>query len=222
MRSRPVLRVRLTRGVDAALTAQLRADLLDAGYTVDRLRQLWGDESDAALARGDRVPARRALAQRAGGASGVDDSEAASILARVFLLGEAVPDAELQRALPTLGAAGARELGLVDDDGRALIDLRPYTSIDAGGAVQWLIASDLGEVALGTSLPPEHVLGVGGASLTLAALIPTEPVDSVLDLGTGCGIPSLHAARHAERVVATDISDRALERARLTLALTAV
>ena len=37
---------------------------------------------------------------------------------------------------------------------------------------------------------------------------------TVLDLGTGCGIQSLHAGRHARRVVATDISARALERAR--------
>jgi hypothetical protein len=41
----------------------------------------------------------------------------------------------------------------------------------------------------------------------------------VLDLGTGCGIQSLHAARHARRVVATDISARALDRAALTFAL---
>lgn len=207
--------VGLTRGVDAELTARLRADLLAAGYTVDRLRQLWGDEADAALARGDRVPAVRALHT----APGAEPQSRAAILARLFLLAVPVTDAELDHALPALGAAGARTLGLVDAAGRAQLDLRPYTAIDAGGAVQWLIASDLGELALGGALPPEHVLGVGGASLTLAALIPTEPVDTVLDLGTGCGIQSLHAARHAQRVVATDISARALERAALTLAL---
>ena len=202
----------LTGGVDADLVA-LRADLLAAGYTVDRLRQLWGDEADVALARGDRVPASRALrAVRAAAAP-------AATLARLFVLAEPVGDAQLAIALPRLGVAGARALGLVDAVGRALIDLRPYTALDAGGAVQWFVASDLGELALGGALPPDHVLGVGGASLTLAALIPTEPVESVLDLGTGCGIQSLHAARHARRVVATDISTRALERARLTLAL---
>lgn len=201
----------LTRGVDAELTALLRADLLAAGYTIDRLRQLWGDEADAALARGDRVPASRALASA--------PEMPAATLARLFVLGEAVDDTALARALPALGVAGARALGLVDDRGRALLDLRPYTAIDSEGAVQWLIASDLGELALGGALPADHVLGVGGASLTLAALIPTEPVESVLDLGTGCGIQSLHAALHARRVVATDISARALDRARLTLAL---
>jgi hypothetical protein len=41
-------------------------------------------------------------------------------------------------------------------------------------------------------------------------MIPS-PVESALDLGTGCGIQAMHAARHAQRVVATDISERALE-----------
>lgn len=195
----------------SALVTLLRSDLLAAGYTVDWLRQLWGDEADAALARGDRVPAGRALA--------AGDRTAAATLARLFLLGDPVDVDALALALPGLGSAGARALGLVDDTGRALLDLRPFTAIDAGGAVQWFIASDLGELALGGALPPHHVLGVGGASLTLAALIPAEPVDSVLDLGTGCGIQSLHIARHARRVVATDISARALDRAALTLAL---
>jgi methylase of polypeptide subunit release factors len=48
------------------------------------------------------------------------------------------------------------------------------------------------------------------------------PVDVALDLGTGCGIQALHAARHAARVVATDISPRALVLARLNAELNAV
>lgn len=208
----------MTRGVDAALTDLLRDDLRAAGYTVDRLRQLWGADADAALARGDTVPASRAL--RA--ASDREPLGSAAILARLFLLGETVANAHLSHALPRLGVEGARALGLVDGAGRALLELRPYAAIDAGGSVQWLIASDLGELAIGGALPADHVLGVGGASLTLATLIPTAPVDRVLDLGTGCGIQSLHAARHARIVVATDISTRALDRARLTLALNGV
>jgi hypothetical protein len=213
--------------VDAELADLLRADLLVAGYSVDRLRQLWGGEADAALARGDRVPARRAL-----DAAGSNAQHPAGILARLFLLGQSVSDEQLTRALPTLGAAGARALGLVGPGGRAFIDVRPHSAVDAGGAVQWFIASDLGEQVLreqavgaedlSGALPAHHVLGVGGASLTLATLIPTQPVDRVLDLGTGCGIQALHAARHARSVVATDISARAIKRASLTFALNGV
>ncbi len=201
------------RAVDAALADRLRSDLLAARYTVDRLRQLWGDEADAALARGDRVPAQRALH---------GSSNPAALLARLLLLAEPADEATLARVLPTLGSAGARSLGLVDGAGRATLDVRPVAALDAAGPVDWLIASDLGESAVGGPLPPEHVLGVGGASVTLSGLIPTSPVEAVLDLGTGCGIQALHAARHARRVVATDSSPRALQLAALTLALNGV
>jgi len=200
--------------VDAALADRLRSDLLAASYTVDRLRSLWGDAADAALARGDRVPARRALARR--------EPEPAAQLARLFLLGEQLDTSSVQCALPSLGAAGALALGLIDPHGRALLDVRPYSTVDASGTADWFVVSDLGETALGRALPAEHVLGVGGASLTLAGLIPTNSVGTVLDLGTGCGVQSLHAARHAQRVIATDVSTRALELAALTLRLNAV
>ena len=40
-----------------------------------------------------------------------------------------------------------------------------------------------------------------------------------LDLGTGCGVQSLHLATHADRVVATDVNQRALWVTRFNLAL---
>jgi methylase of polypeptide subunit release factors len=66
------------------------------------------------------------------------------------------------------------------------------------------------------------VLGVGGASLSLVTLTVRDRVRRALDLGTGCGVQSLHLAEHADRVVATDRSDRALAMAALTLALSDV
>lgn len=202
------------------LVGALRDDLTAADYTVDAVRRLWGDEADAALRRNDRVVARRAL--RAAGESPL------ATLARLFLLADEVRDDELAAALPSLGLEGARELGLAAPAGgadsgsgawRALLDVRPYSAIDATGAVSWWIVSDLGELAVGGPLDAGHVLGVGGASTTLSSLIPTSDAERVLDLGTGCGIQSLHASRHAGRIVATDISARALELAALTLRL---
>jgi methylase of polypeptide subunit release factors len=61
----------------------------------------------------------------------------------------------------------------------------------------------------------DFVLGVGPASRTLARLTIRRPVDAALDLGTGSGVQALLAARHARRVVAVDVSARALEIARL-------
>ena len=203
-------------GGDPAAVAALARDLAAARYTVDRLRSLWGDEAGAALERGNRVPALRALAAR-------DDP--AATLATVLLLGIPVPVAALDVALPSTRAAGAAALGLVTlDRERAApaVDLRPYAFVDSRGSGEWWIASDLGELSVGGALRTDHVLGVGGASVTLSGLLLPGPFATALDLGTGCGIQALHLAREAERVVATDISERALDFARFNAALNGV
>src|SRR5690606_13964910 len=94
--------------------------------------------------------------------------------------------------------------------------------VDADGIGEWWIASDLDEVALGAALPGDHVLGVGGASPTLAELVSPTPVARTLDVGTGCRIQALLVSRHAGEVVATDISARALAFAELNAQLNAV
>ena len=198
------------------LIARLRDDLFAADYTAVTVESLWGADAASALRRGQREPARRAVATT---------TVPAGVLATVFVLGFAVPTARLEEALPAVGVDGAVELGLVRLDGDSaepLLDLRPHAFVDALGAGSWWIASDLGEVALRRAIPENHVLGVGGASLTLAGLTVGSKADSVLDLGTGCGIQALHAARYAKRVVATDISGRALELAKLNAALNGV
>jgi len=199
---------------DADLLARLRSDLSSADFTVDRLgsADAWGAAAGAALFRGERVAARRALLRS------VDRDPSlrpAATLALAFVLGVPQPADDLAEALPTLGVDGAEALGLVErrpgGEVAALVDLRPYAFVDAAGEASWWITSDLGELALGGALREDHVLGVGGASATLAGLMTPGTVDRALDLGTGCGIQALHVARHARHVVATDISRRALE-----------
>src|ERR1700749_2423003 len=143
--------------------ARLRADLAAARFTVAHLEELWGTDAVAALGRGHRVPALGALDR-------LRAFDAAGTLARAFILGLPARPDDVERALPTLGLAGAVELGLVDESGTARIDLRPYAFTDSWGVAEWWIASDLGELALGGPLPENHVLGVGGASLTLSGL----------------------------------------------------
>ena len=186
-------------------SSSLRSTLTDVGFTVDAIDALWGTEAAAALHRGHRLPAIRAIEGR---------TDPLAALARLLVLGIPVPAANL----PELD-------GLVRIDGgiaHPLLDVRPYDFTDATGPASWFIASDLGETALGHKIPEGHVLGIGGASLTLSGLMIGRPVASVLDLGTGCGIQAMHAARHAARVVATDISARALELTALNLELNAI
>jgi SAM-dependent methyltransferase len=59
------------------------------------------------------------------------------------------------------------------------------------------------------------VLGVGPSGEVLAHLTPRRPVELALDLGCGCGLQSLLCARHARRVIATDINPRAATMTRL-------
>ena len=92
---------------------------------------------------------------------------------------------------------------------RALFDLRPHAASLPGGDHEWWVASDLAEVQTGKPLSDDHVLGIGGATLTLLEMTVREHVDSALDVGCGCGIQALYLATHAERVVATDLSSRA-------------
>ena len=192
--------------------ASLRADLADSGWGVEAVAALLGEVADAALRREIRLPALRAV--RAALAAGPVPSPVA-VLTALFMLGDPVPVTALDAALPRTTAAGAAAIGLVgepDETGcvRALVDLRPHEAVDDAGEVRWWVASDLGELVTGRALAPDHVLGVGGAGLTLAGLTPRTPVRTALDLGCGCGIQTLYLLRHAEHVVATDISARAL------------
>lgn len=192
--------------------ASLRADLADSGWGVEAVAALLGEVADAALRREIRLPALRAV--RAALAAGLAPSPVA-VLTALFMLGESVPATALDAALPRTTAAGAAAVGLVgepDETGcvRTLVDLRPHEAVDDAGEVRWWVASDLGELVTGRALAPDHVLGVGGAGLTLAGLTPRTPVRTALDLGCGCGIQTLYLLRHAEHVVATDISARAL------------
>ncbi len=192
--------------------ASLRADLSESGWGVEAVATLLGEAADAALRREIRLPALRSV--RAALAAGTDSSPVA-VLTALFMLGEPVLATALDAALPRTGAAGAAVIGLVgepDEAGyvRARVDLRPHEAVDDAGEIRWWVASDLGELVTGRALAPDHVLGIGGAGLTLAGLTPRTRVRNALDLGCGCGIQTLYLLRHAEHVVATDISERAL------------
>ncbi|MFJ2771207.1 methyltransferase [Streptomyces sp. NPDC087300] len=194
--------------VDVA--AALRGALIAADFTADGLLDLLGAPAYAALARSETVPALRATR----------DGGALAALVRLFLLQESVPHARVADVLPV---DALLESGWLAEDGgalRAAVDVRPY-----GGpsGEDWFIVSDLGCAVGGAGGIGSHeegvVLGVGGASTTLAGITVRTPVASALDLGTGSGIQALHAAQHATRVTATDLNPRALHFTRLTLAL---
>ncbi|NLT30586.1 MAG: methyltransferase [Propionibacterium sp.] len=194
------------------LIARFRDALLAADWTPDAVLQRIGEAGQAGLWRNTTIATEAAL--------GTDDDPQAT-LARLWLLQQSVSHVDAERALPGL-LSGLTEHGLLTDLGdrvAAAVDVRPYGS-DDDGATGWVV-SDLSPSLdhSGTPTAPDYVLGVSPASTTLAQLTVRRPVARALDLGTGCGVQSLHLARHVDRVVATDLNPRALELARWTWGL---
>lgn len=189
----------------------LREALLRAGYTADGVLDLLGPVAHDALARLETVPARR----RTTGGSPLET------LVRLFLLQLAVPRAAAARALPLAAVLAAGIVQAEGDEVVAAIDVRPHSG-DAGD--DYYVASDLASGLDGRRRAPasDWVLGIGGASTTLAQLTVREPVGRALDLGTGSGVQALHLSSHAASVTATDVLPRALDLARLSAGLSEV
>ena len=197
---------------DAAKLAKLAPELADvftaAGFSTDGLAGYLGPEVTEALFRGEPAPV--ALA-----AHGETQME---LLIRFFLLHEHLPATLLAEAV---GARLATQLldakvALADAHGKAYIalDVRPHTIVGANR----LIFSDV-DASLVAHVPrPDHVLGVGAASLSLLQSTPVSPVSSVLDLGTGSGVQLLGQLECADKVTATDVHGRALDLAQATIA----
>jgi methylase of polypeptide subunit release factors len=129
-------------------------------------------------------------------------------LIRIFVLNLPVPEADAREALAPLPLEAAERMGVVrraDGTVRPLARLVPHDDL--------VIASDL-RLQPGQRAPNDHVPGVHRPSVTLAHLTSRRPVERALDLGTGCGVEALLLARHAKRVVASDVSARAIAFAR--------
>jgi hypothetical protein len=205
---------------DPSLAPLLRDALAAADYTYEGVDALLGETAQQALRRHETTPALRRTAGRRGGSP-------LATLVRLFLLQAPVPRYDAERAL---GSAGTKPLydalvaagALVGAGGevRAGIDVRPYADDDHA----WWILSDLTPGLDGEPIrvEPDHVLGVSPASTSLAQLTIRGRVGGALDLGTGCGVQSLHLAGHSDRVVATDVNPRALAIARFNAALNGV
>ncbi|HEV7205649.1 MAG TPA: methyltransferase [Jatrophihabitans sp.] len=196
--------------LDPADVDRLRAALGD--FTVAAVHDLLGPAGQAAHSQNDLSYVRRVV--RGAGAGHL------ATLVALFLLGDEVDESAARAALAPLALEAAIGTGLVEVSAgavRARLDVRPYS--EAGGTDPWWVVSDFGSDVRAGPLAADHVLGIGNASLTLAQATPRSPVGRALDLGTGSGIQALHLGRHADHVVATDISGRALRLAATSAAL---
>lgn len=126
-------------------------------------------------------------------------------LVRLFLLGAAASRAEAEAAFAPIPIQRLITLGVLEE--RPGEEIRGAIKLVPHGGV--LIASD--HEREGEPVPEDVVAGVHPPSVVLAKLAVWLPVERALDLGTGNGIQALFAAQHCEHVVATDVSQRALD-----------
>ena len=173
--------------------AGFRQVLKDAGYTDNALAGTLAGGSGGAKV--DVALLRRQLA----------DPTPYNRLFLLLCLGEPLSEGGVHDLFGAPLSAQLQRTGMLrtgSDGIRAAAQLTPCRQVYAFGDFR----PHDGSVAL----PADHVLGVGGSSSTLTNLTIHKPVGSMLDVGTGAGIQALVGASHARHVVATDISERAL------------
>jgi hypothetical protein len=176
--------------------AKLRQALTAARYDRASITDRLGKPTMASIARGDY---RAALAATTGG-----DPQATLI--RLFMCTSVEPAAAVRDALAPLPDDVALKSGLIVAD-TDTDRYRAGLALECHGA-HWVL-SDL-PAHLGGTITADHVLGVGGASRSLAEYMIRRPVDSAVDIGTGCGVQALDLSGHARRVTATDLLPRAV------------
>lgn len=137
-------------------------------------------------------------------------------LIRLLYLGTSVSEEEATEAFFPLGWQRFRDLGLIESGSEGI---RATCAISAHGHL-WIVHDRLDPETLARL--PDYVLGMNPPARLLAGLTPRRAVGSTLDLGTGSGLQAFLAAAHSRRVVATDISPRALDFARFNARLNGI
>ena len=130
---------------------------------------------------------------------------------RVLFLGVPVSTADATRALGRRGVEALARTGLADVDG----EVTPRARMLPIGDV--LLAADT--YSRGGDDPPDYVAAYTPTTHLCDSLTVRRRVARALDVGTGSGAHALLAARHARRVVATDVNPRALAYTQLNASL---
>ena len=176
-------------------------DLLrEAGFGRDRHFALMG------MLRGVPPPEVLAALDRP------EDARLARLL-ELFLDHDTLSRAQAERAIDPLRLADLVDAGVLQIDGpgvRARVRVNSLLGVLVAGDVP----RDWGK--------PNFVTGISSPGRAVAYATIRRDIRTALDVGTGSGIQALFAARHAERVVGTDVNPHALALASLNQQLNAV
>ena len=172
--------------------AALRQVLSQAGYTGEVIRETLGITAEVSFNRSDLPIYLRRLPECR-----------LSTLIKLFLLGATVNGTEVARSLDPAQLEIVERLGLVESSGagvKGTVGIIPYDGL--------FLCYDRSEDLEVT--PADQVIGVNPTSVTLSSLTVRMPVRSALDLGSGCGVQALLAARHSGHSLGVDINPRAI------------
>ncbi|MEZ6233288.1 MAG: methyltransferase [Phycisphaerales bacterium] len=134
-------------------------------------------------------------------------------LIRCLLCGHDVGGGAFERAVAPMAPSAWVEAGVVARDGDVVRPLLAFTPL-----VGKVFVHDLG-VPAGTKPRADYVMGAASSSMTLANITVRRKCGTAMDLGTGCGVQAVLAADHCERVIATDMNERAVMLAAFTARL---
>ena len=185
--------------------ATLRDFLKEADYNSESLTRLLGSA----------LPPDRGAQQA--GMFRTGEATPLNALIRLFLLGVSIDNKLGDEVLPASFLDVCSRIGLLertDDRLRARIVIVPIEDL--------LFASDAFDL-LGSEDAAEFVLPASTHSANFLRLLTLRSrVGSMLDLGCGCGIHALFAARHCDNVVATDISPEAIRYTQFNASLNSI
>ena len=170
---------------DRAAAEALGTALRGLGYDGDVISDLIGDEISESE---EVVVAERRLSE-----------SPLETMIRLLYLELAVPE----RKVDSGTAQALVTVGLVSRDGDMLVPHGRIVPVD-----DTLLASD--GFTRDADDPPDYVATYTPTARTCDLLTPRPRVRRAIDVGTGSGIHALLAARHAKRVIAIDVNDRAL------------
>jgi len=138
------------------------------------------------------------------------NSEGLEVLTRLFARGLSVEPGQARQSFHPLDLDRLIDSGLLCEEGRrikACFQAQRYSGL--------IFLSDF----FRWENDRDFVLSIGPAGNYLARLTIRQWIKLTLDLGCGCGVQSLLAARHSDKVIATDINPRALALTRLNAEL---
>ncbi|HVN60654.1 MAG TPA: methyltransferase [Gaiellaceae bacterium] len=193
----------LDEGPIRALGARLR----ELRFGPAAIHEAFGLENGLMRVRGDKAVQLRRLAP----------GEPLSTVITLFLLGEPVTAEAAAAAFFPVALEAVEGLGLAARNGgevRALVQLFPFEGL--------VLASDRYDALEEPGASADYVGNVNPTSITLGRLTTRRPVETALDVGCGCGVQALLAARHAKSVLAVDLNPRAVEFTRFNALLNEV